>query len=178
MYVGTTPALEMLQNVSYTEKSVTRDKTISEPTTGKSDFRPASRQNTLEMDWISALSPATQPVSTASNESNNEHTSEGACAMCFYIQSFARIEAGFGIDRTCQRLLCIGVRHEDARSLAVVIDPRVQDDRMDGVAVGQGAIKALENKNSNTLTSPITSATIIEGIASSVFVDECARLEG
>jgi hypothetical protein len=49
---------------------------------------------------------------------------------------------------------------------------------MDRVAVAQGSVKALQNKNTHTLTSPVTSATIIEGVASPVFVDERARLVG
>ena len=47
---------------------------------------------------------------------------------------------------------------------------------MDRVAVSQSSVKALQNKNTETLASSITSATIIEGVAFSIFVGELARL--
>ncbi len=47
---------------------------------------------------------------------------------------------------------------------------------MDRVAVGQSSVKALQNKNTETLASPITSATIIEGVTFPIFVSELARL--
>jgi hypothetical protein len=96
--------------------------------------------------------------------------------MGFYIQSLAGVETSFGIDRTCQSFLCVSVGQENARSLAIVTDPRVHDDCMDRVAVGQGSVKALQNKNTETLASPITSATVIEGVTFPIFVGELARL--
>ncbi len=47
---------------------------------------------------------------------------------------------------------------------------------MDRVAVGQSSVKALQNKNTETLASPITSATIIEGVTFPIFISELARL--
>ena len=49
---------------------------------------------------------------------------------------------------------------------------------MDCIAVGQGSVKALQNKNTETLASPITSATIIEGVTFPIFIGELARLVG
>ena len=47
---------------------------------------------------------------------------------------------------------------------------------MDRVAVGSGSVKALQNKNTETLASPITSATIVKGVTFPIFVGELARL--